>query len=87
MNRNRFFGGWASAAAAFIVLLLTSCFGIGGPSFDIISCSENETLEPILQQFQRQTGIRVNMHYKGSVDVARKSGSSQSRNWLRWKEN
>ncbi|GAU78824.1 substrate-binding and VWA domain-containing protein [Fusibacter sp. 3D3] len=35
----------------------------------IISGSENETLEPILESFQKQYGIEIEMKYEGSVDM------------------
>jgi Ca-activated chloride channel family protein len=56
----------------FIVLLiLSACSAISGSNgrLDIISGSENETLEPVLEKFSRETGISIHMHYKGSVDI------------------
>jgi Ca-activated chloride channel family protein len=53
------------AALAAITL---SC-GAFGPSISIISGSENRTLEPLLEEFTLQTGIKVEMHYKGSLDI------------------
>ena len=35
----------------------------------IVSGSENKTLEPILEDFERAHGVEVEMHYKGSVDM------------------
>lgn len=37
--------------------------------FSIISGSENETLEPIIEEFEKINNIDVQMHYKGSVDI------------------
>ena len=40
-----------------------------GGELNIISGSENKALEPILADFTDDTGITVNMTYKGSVDI------------------
>jgi Ca-activated chloride channel family protein len=53
----------------FLGIFVFACGNIGGPRLDIISGSENETLEPIIEEFSRETGIDVHMHYKGSVDI------------------
>jgi hypothetical protein len=54
-----------------IAVLITITFSCGafGPSISIISGSENRTLEPLLEEFTQQTGINVEMHYKGSLDI------------------
>jgi hypothetical protein len=69
--------------AAMVSLLVAGC-GPGGsrggagspfparggqPTFDIISGSENEALEPILQRFGREQGREVRLHYQGSIDI------------------
>lgn len=35
----------------------------------ILSGSENDTLEPILQEFEKENNVNVEMVYKGSVDI------------------
>ncbi|MDK2866231.1 MAG: Ca-activated chloride channel [Clostridiales bacterium] len=50
-----------------IIFLLSGCSS--NETLTIISGSENETLEPILKDFERETGIHVEMQYKGSVDM------------------
>ena len=66
------------ALLCFLVL-----FGCGGESpsdesqptqpslrLDIVSGSENKGLEPVVQEFARQRGVEIQMHYLGSVDIA-----------------
>jgi Ca-activated chloride channel family protein len=53
------------------VLLAVGC-DVGAPRgepFRIISGSENQTLEPLIQEFARKERIPVEMSYKGSVDI------------------
>ena len=40
-----------------------------GPEFRIVSGSENQTLQPILERFGTQNGVRIRMEYRGSVDI------------------
>ncbi len=40
--------------------------------FKIISGSENKTLEPLINEFERKHDVDVIMKYKGSVDIMRK---------------
>ncbi|NLI54882.1 MAG: VWA domain-containing protein [Clostridiales bacterium] len=54
--------------------LLTGC--AGGESFVILSGSENEALEPILDAFGRQNHVKIEMVYKGSVDIMNLLGTS-----------
>src|SRR6185503_12975050 len=35
----------------------------------ILSGSENKSLEPLLQQFGRQSGIKVGVSYMGSIEI------------------
>lgn len=53
---------------AVMVMTLSQCTN-GKDKIVILSGSENDTLVPILQQFTKETGIDVEMHYKGSVDI------------------
>jgi Ca-activated chloride channel family protein len=39
------------------------------PEFRIVSGSENQTLQPLLDRFGTQNGIRIRMDYRGSVDI------------------
>ena len=45
--------------------------GNGRQSLRILSGSENQELEPILEDFSRERGIRVEMTYQGSLDIMR----------------
>ena len=38
-------------------------------TLNILSGSENEVLEPILDEFEKEHNIRINMTYEGSVDI------------------
>jgi Ca-activated chloride channel family protein len=40
-----------------------------GPEFHIVSGSENQTLQPLLDRFGAQNGVRIRMDYRGSVDI------------------
>ncbi len=45
--------------------------GNGRQSLRILSGSENQELEPILEDFSRESGIWVEMTYQGSLDIMR----------------
>lgn len=60
--------GLVVLAAAF-ALAAASCGGGGQGTLRIVSGSENQALEPLIGEFERETGIRVEMSYKGSVDI------------------
>lgn len=51
------------------------CSGIngitGGETLRILSGSENEELEQILQACEKSTGVNIEITYKGSVDIMR----------------
>ncbi len=51
--------------------------GSGRSSLRIISGSENSELEPILEDFAQQENIRVEMTYKGSLDIMRLMGEEE----------
>ena len=38
-------------------------------TLNILSGSENEVLEPILAEFEKQNNVKINMTYEGSVDI------------------
>ena len=57
-----------------ITLFLLTCValagcGTGRVELSVLSASENQTLEPLLQDFSRKNPIDVKMSYKGSVDI------------------
>jgi len=68
---------------ALVVLLtvLVACeSGVSeGRTINIVSGSENRTLEPIITQWAESNGYQVNMTYIGSLDIARllRSGNVQ----------
>ena len=51
------------------VLMLAGC-GPSGPQFTIVSGSENEVLEPMVQEFCASRGAACTMRYLGSLDIA-----------------
>lgn len=61
-------GGLLLLLLLSIVLFISAC-GLNRPTITIISGSENETLEPLIEKFERQAGVNVEMTYKGSVDI------------------
>jgi Ca-activated chloride channel homolog len=59
--------GFAAALLAGF-LALSGC-GAGRPDFTIVSGSENESLEPLVQRFCQQRRVRCEMTFKGSLDI------------------
>jgi Ca-activated chloride channel homolog len=55
--------------ALLVTLLLGSC-GAPGPQFTILSGSENEVLEPLVQEFCKSRNAACTMRYLGSLDIA-----------------
>ena len=51
------------------MLLLAGCAG-PGPQFDIVSGSENDVLEPLVQEFCASRRAQCTMRYQGSLDIA-----------------
>ena len=45
--------------------------GSGRQTLKIVSGSENQELEPILEEFSKESGIRIEMTYQGSLDIMR----------------
>ena len=45
--------------------------GSGGKTLRIVSGSENRELEPILEDFAKSEGVRIEMTYQGSLDIMR----------------
>lgn len=70
-------------AVLYMVLSLAGCacaeqsqradavLGRGGSVLRILSGSENSELEPILEQFAEENGVRLEMTYQGSLDIMR----------------
>jgi Ca-activated chloride channel homolog len=50
-------------------LMLAAC-SASGPEFAILSGSENEVLEPLVQEFCKSRGATCSMRYQGSLDIA-----------------
>lgn len=51
--------------------------GSGGRVLRILSGSENQDLEPMLERFARQENIRIEMTYQGSLDIMRQLEQEQ----------
>jgi len=66
---------WRSILAAIVSLsVLAGCAGESGTSgnvFRILSGSENQPLEGIVQDFAKQEDVTVEFTYQGSVDIMR----------------
>lgn len=69
MNRIRRLLTAALIGAA--VISITSGCGKKGPVIRILSGSENQELEHILDECEKATGVDIQMTYKGSVDIMR----------------
>lgn len=73
----RCFNLFFSLALFISLFLMTSCTG-EKEDFYIISGSENESLQPIIEEFANKTNYNIHMEYMGSVDImhALKEGAS-----------
>jgi Ca-activated chloride channel homolog len=58
-----------SVAALLGALALGAC-AASGPQFTILSGSENDVLEPMVQEFCKSRGASCTMRYQGSLDIA-----------------
>jgi Ca-activated chloride channel homolog len=58
-----------SVAALLAALALGAC-AASGPQFTILSGSENDVLEPLVQEFCKSRGATCAMRYQGSLDIA-----------------
>lgn len=56
--------------APFVASLLLGACSAPGPQFDIVSGSENDVLEPLVQEFCASRNATCTMRYKGSLDIA-----------------
>lgn len=57
------------AALLALLLALTSCSKEPGPAFAIVSGSENQPLEPLIQEFCKAKNASCTMSYQGSLDI------------------
>lgn len=57
------------AAVPLMTALLSGCGG-PGPQFTILSGSENDILEPLVQEFCKSRNATCTMRYQGSLDIA-----------------
>ena len=57
------------AAVPVMAALLSGCGG-PGPQFTILSGSENDVLEPLVQEFCKSRNATCTMRYQGSLDIA-----------------
>lgn len=63
---------WMQCLAIGLALsLLGGCVDESKPTLTIVSGSENEGLEPIIQEFSQANGFAVEIEYRGSVDISR----------------
>ena len=69
MKKTRNMLAAAVIGAAFFVL--AGCGAGGGEPFRIVSGSENQELEAVLEACERATGVDIEMSYQGSVDIMR----------------
>lgn len=74
MNRKPWSLLRARVLLPLVILALLAACGPGSaakPSLRVLSGSENRTLEPVVEQFERDSGVSVEFTYKGSVDIQR----------------
>jgi Ca-activated chloride channel family protein len=62
-------GRFAHFAAGLLLVALAACEP-SGPEFAILSGSENEVLEPLVQEFCKARAAKCTMKYLGSLDIA-----------------
>ena len=81
---------WMPLLLIFMALFLAACgssgeeesdadmvLGDGSSVLRILSGSENEQLEPILEDFAQQENVRIEMTYQGSLDIMRLLGEEK----------
>ncbi len=64
-----FFVRLAQFVAGFLIVALAGCEP-SGPEFSLLSGSENEVLEPLVQEFCQARHAKCTMKYLGSLDIA-----------------
>ena len=69
MKKTRNMLAAAVIGAAFFVL--AGCGAGGGEPFRIVSGSESQEMEAVLEACERATGVDIEMSYQGSVDIMR----------------
>lgn len=70
MTIRRFVSLFSLVLVVGVLGSLTGCaFGAPAEPFRVLSGSENRTLEPLIEQFNRQERENVQLDYKGSVDI------------------
>jgi Ca-activated chloride channel homolog len=57
------------AMLALVALAIASCGSPPGPEFAIVSGSENQPLEPLVQEFCKAENATCTMTYQGSLDI------------------
>ena len=63
------FRGLGLAVAGAALGLLLACSPAERNSLSIVSGSENKSLEPLLERFERQERVDLRLSYLGSVDI------------------
>ena len=58
------------ACAGLLLALALGACSAPGPQFTIVSGSENDVLEPLVQEFCQSRRANCTMRYKGSLDIA-----------------
>ncbi|QPF84438.1 substrate-binding domain-containing protein [Bradyrhizobium genosp. L] len=58
------------AAGLLLAFGISACSAPSGPQFTIVSGSENEVLEPMVQEFCQSRHAACTMKYQGSLDIA-----------------
>lgn len=84
-----------STLAVLLVVMLVGSFFTGctvdtpddANTFLILSASENQTLEPLIQDYAKSKGIKIKMQYKGSVDIMNTLKDSSSKEDAVWAAN
>ena len=69
MSKNKIFYTIVLVILLSFTAVFSGCTSIGRVTINIVSGSENETLEPIIEEFEKKYNVNVKMHYKGSVDI------------------
>ncbi|CAL75210.1 hypothetical protein; putative signal peptide [Bradyrhizobium sp. ORS 278] len=57
-------------AIVLATVWLAACGQSAGPQFSILSGSENDVIEPLVQEFCRSRGATCDMRFQGSLDIA-----------------
>ena len=72
MSYQRFFSTRLFCLVTILIFLLAACNpATQTPALTIVSGSENQTLEPMIQEWAKSQGFGIQMTYLGSLDIAR----------------